>query len=384
MQPALTPDIPMQARPANKLVALEGLRFLSAFAILVFHYRHFFYVAGEPVGLVQDRLPLYGALHLLYDSGQLGVWIFWCISGFIFFWKYRDAIGERTVSGWQFFVLRFSRLYPLHFVTLLIVALLQTAYFNGHGYFFVYQSNDVWHFLAQLFLASEWSGKEDLSFNGPIWSISVEVLVYLWFFLMLRVTRSWWLNAVIVLVCFNAVLEGFGLQLLLCLAFFYAGGLAAIARRAVGASRYAKIVETAATLAAAIGPLAVVIVFGDGLGAIEFPLLLAYTPVLLFCLSREVGAPHWVQSAIEAAGNMTYSSYLLHFPIQLSIMIGFAVAGRPVPVYSGALLAVYLLTTLLLSYATFRFFEAPAQRFIRAAFRRDAPPREALRPASSA
>jgi peptidoglycan/LPS O-acetylase OafA/YrhL len=123
---------------------------------------------------------------------------------------------------------------------------------------------------------------------------------------------------------------------------------------------------------------------GERLAAVEFPLLLAYTPILLFCLSRAVNVPHWAQSAIEAAGNMTYSSYLLHFPIQLSIMIGFAIAGRPVPVYSGALLTVYLLTTLLLSYVTFRFFEAPAQRFIRAAFRRDVPSREALRPASSA
>ena len=189
MRHALMREAPTQTAPANKLIALEALRFLSAFAILVFHYRHFFYVASEPVGLVQERLPLYGVLHVLYDSGRLGVWIFWCISGFIFFWKYRDAIAGRTIGGWQFFVLRFSRLYPLHFVTLLVVALLQATYFNLHGCFFAYQSNDVWHFLAQLFLASEWNGREDLSFNGPIWSISVEVLVYLWFFLMLRVTR---------------------------------------------------------------------------------------------------------------------------------------------------------------------------------------------------
>jgi peptidoglycan/LPS O-acetylase OafA/YrhL len=94
--------------------------------------------------------------------------------------------------------------------------------------------------------------------------------------------------------------------------------------------------------------------------------------------------PRWAQAAIEAAGNMTYSSYLLHFPIQLVMMTGFAVAGRPVPVYSGALLAVYLLTTLLLSYVTFRYFEAPAQRFIRTAFRRDVPSREVLKQASSA
>jgi peptidoglycan/LPS O-acetylase OafA/YrhL len=370
--------------PANRLIALEVLRFLSAVAILVFHYRHFFYVADEPIGMVQERLPLYGVLRVFYDTGSFGVWIFWCISGFIFFWKYRNSISEGAVGGRQFFVLRFSRLYPLHFVTLLIVALLQSLYFNLHGTFFVYQSNDVWNFMAQLFMASEWSSTEHFSFNGPIWSVSVEVLVYLLFFLLLRVTRSWWVNVVIVAACVDVVLNGIAWQIVLCLAFFYIGGLAAMARRAIGASRYRTVIEFYAWLAVAVIPFVAVPAAGDQLRLVSFPLLLGYTPLLLFCLSREIVVPRPIQDAIVAAGNMTYSSYLLHFPIQLAIVLGFALAARPIPVYSGALFAVYLLTTLLLSYLTFRYFEAPAQRFIRAAFRRDVPAREALRPASSA
>ena len=277
MQPALTAPASRQTapEPANKLVALEALRFLSAFAILVYHYQHFFYVADKPVGLVRERLPLHGVLHALYDAGPFGVWIFWCISGFIFFWKYRDPIADHKIDGWQFFVLRFSRLYPLHFVTLLTVALLQSMYFNLHGCFFVYQANDVWHFLTQLFLASEWNGTESFSFNGPIWSISVEVLVYLWFFLMLRATRAWWLNVAIVLLCLDAVLEGSGRQLLVCMAFFNIGGLAAIARRSADGWRYQKVVETSATLAAAAIPPAAVFILGDRLDRVDFPLFLA-------------------------------------------------------------------------------------------------------------
>jgi peptidoglycan/LPS O-acetylase OafA/YrhL len=83
----------------NKLLGLEVLRFLTAFAILVFHYRHFASVAHEPAGLVDDRLPLYRLLHVFYHLGPYAVWIFWCISGFIFFWKYRDAIADRSVGG---------------------------------------------------------------------------------------------------------------------------------------------------------------------------------------------------------------------------------------------------------------------------------------------
>jgi peptidoglycan/LPS O-acetylase OafA/YrhL len=153
MRIALKPTSP---DAANKLLGLEALRFLTAFAILVFHYPHFAFVADKPVGLVQERLPLYGLLHVFHDAGVYGVWIFWRISGFIFFWKYRDAISGRSVSGFKFFVLRFSRLDPLHLVTLLLVALLQPVYFNLNGYFFVYQQNELPHFLLQLFMASEW------------------------------------------------------------------------------------------------------------------------------------------------------------------------------------------------------------------------------------
>ena len=368
----------------NKLLGLESLRFLTAFAILVYHYRHFAFVAGKQVDLVPERLPLYGLLQPFHSSGAFGVWVFWCISGFIFFWKYRDPIAAGSVSGWKFFVLRFSRLYPLHFVTLLAVALLQSVYFNLHGYFFVYQNNDLQHFLAQLFMAGEWGIVRGYSFDGPIWSVSVEVLVYLLFFLMLLATRSWLLNVIIVLACLIAPSLNASGQVTNCLALFYVGGLAAIARRAVGASRFRKPIETGAWLAVAvIGPF-VVFLLRNQLDDVALPLFVTYTPILLFCLSREFALPPLLQSAVEAAGNMTYSSYLLHFPIQLVIVLCFAVAGRPIPIYDGALFAAYLFATLLLSYFTFRYFEAPAQSLIRSVLRRaDGPAQGALRRASS-
>ena len=372
---------PAPSAEANKLIGLEGLRFLTAFAILVFHYRHFAFVGDKPVDLVPERLPLYGLLRVFHDSGAFGVWVFWCISGFIFFWKYRDAIADQAIGGWKFFTLRFSRLYPLHLVTLLLVALLQSVYLNQRGGFFVYQANDLQHFLAQLFMASEWGLTPGYGFDGPIWSVSVEVLVYLLFFLMLRATRSWLLNVVIVVACLGAPSMNAGAQLTNCLALFYAGGLAAMARRAADASRFRTTIDACAWLAATVILPLVVYAMRDQLDRIDLPLFVGATPILLFCLSREIKLPRLAQSTIAAAGNMTYSSYLLHFPLQLAIVLCFAAAGRPVPIYSGALFAVYLLTVLLLSYVTFRFFEAPAQDFIRNAFR---PAREPLRRASSA
>jgi peptidoglycan/LPS O-acetylase OafA/YrhL len=374
MNPATAPGPATKPsnKPSNKLLGLEVLRFLAAFAILVFHYRHFAFVADRPVGLVNDRLPLYRLLHVFYDHGPYGVWIFWCISGFIFFWKYRDAIADRALGGGKFLVLRFSRLYPLHIATLLIVALVQPLYFNLNGYFFVYLDNDLAHFLPQLLMASNWGFQDALSFDGPIWSISVEVLVYFFFFVMLLATRSWLLNLVVIAACLTAsgrvtadCLTASG-QIAACFAFFYAGGLAAMARRAVAPTVYRLAAECAGWLAAILFPLGAWQYKGH-LEPMDFLLLLlTVTPILLFCLSREVAMPASLAKVVEAAGNMTYSSYLLHFPIQLMAVVGFAIVRAPIPLYDGRFFGLFIGTTLVASYLIYRYFEAPAQNLIRA------------------
>jgi len=367
MPSALKPTSP---GAANKLLGLEALRFLTAFAILVYHYRHFGFVADKSVGLVPERLPLYGLLQPFYNSGVFGVWIFWCISGFIFFWKYRDPVADRSIGGWKFFVLRFSRLYPLHLATLLLVALLQPIYFGMHGYFLVYQDNDLPHFLAQLFMASDWGIVHGLSFDGPVWSVSIEVLLYFLFFLMLLATRSWLLNVALIVFCLSTTYLNASAQIMNCLAFFYIGGLAAIARQAVASVKFRFAIEGVAWFAVVVGPFVVVSLARDQLDRFDFPLLLAYTPILLFCLSREITVPAGVQKAVEAAGNMTYSSYLLHFPIQLMTAIGFSIVGAAIPLYDVRFFAIYLVITLLASYLTYRYFEAPAQNFVREFFLR--------------
>jgi len=130
---------------SSKLFGLEIIRFLSSLSVLVWHYQHFSMIAHKPVDFIKKQQPFYGVLRLFYEYGYHGVQVFWCISGFIFFWKYRGLISSRAISWKQFFMLRFSRLYPLHFVTLLLVMVLQFIYFSHTHYFFVYPYNDASH-----------------------------------------------------------------------------------------------------------------------------------------------------------------------------------------------------------------------------------------------
>lgn len=352
--------------PANKLLGLELLRFVAAVAVLLWHYQHFAYVADHAIGLVRDRLPLYGLLQPFYDAGLYGVWAFWCISGFIFFWKYREPIDNRSVGARRFFILRLSRLYPLHLATLVLVAILQSVYFRTHGYFLVYQDNDVRHFLLQTVMASNWGFQHGDSFDGPIWSISVEVLVYAVFFLILRfVTGSVLLNLVIIVACVNARLLHASNHVFDCLAFFYAGGFAAIARRAIVTTRFRLAIESCGWLVVGIYPLLSWIFELTPYEVFPYGFMLTYGPILLFCLSREFSVTASIQRFIEAAGNMTYSSYLLHFPMQLAIALVFSAIKMPIPYYDVTFFVLYMTSTLLAAYLTYRYFEAPAQNIIR-------------------
>jgi peptidoglycan/LPS O-acetylase OafA/YrhL len=371
-------------RSTNKLLGLEIIRFVSAFAVLFWHYQHFAYIADKPANFVREHQPFYAVFKLFYNYGFYGIQIFWCISGFIFFWKYRETISSKSVSSKRFFILRFSRLYPLHFATLLLVAVLQFTYININNYFFVYQNNNVSQFILQLFMASNWGVVkvanvllhivtstawdfgEGFSFNGPIWTISVEVLVYVIFYTLLRfVSKSWVINILMVAIWPIAKLLRHDHSIIECLYYFYIGGLSAIVSRFVSNRRSRISLTVSAWCLIVVLP-----VFTWRFNLCEVKhcadlFVMAISPLLMYCASHNFRFTPATHKVIEAAGNMTYSSYLIHFPIQLTIATIFSIRKIPVPLYSPPFLGVFLFTTLLASYLIYRYFEAPAQKAIR-------------------
>ena len=172
----------MSANPKDKVVGIELLRFLSAFAVLMWHYQHFGLVTDD-MSFERSAQPFYDWLYPFYEHGRNGVRVFWCISGFIFFLTYYRSISERRTDFRTFAVNRFSRLYPLHVVSLIAVAVLQFLFLKQYDHFFIYEHNDAKHFLLNLVFASHWGFQEGQSFNAPFWSVSVEVVIYAIFFL---------------------------------------------------------------------------------------------------------------------------------------------------------------------------------------------------------
>src|SRR5258705_313772 len=119
---------PNGAWPAadHALAGIELMRFGCAFAVLMTHYSAFslYGIYDESIfAAARPTMPLYAILFPFYEFGPWAVQMFWLISGFIFYRQYADVIGKITLR--EFMIRRFSRLYPLHFTTLVLVALTQ-------------------------------------------------------------------------------------------------------------------------------------------------------------------------------------------------------------------------------------------------------------------
>jgi peptidoglycan/LPS O-acetylase OafA/YrhL len=353
--------------PESKLLGLELIRFCCALAILFWHYRHFYSIAGAPP-FVQSAQPLHGLFAPLYDYGLFGVQLFWGISGFIFFWKYGEAVATRVVSGASFFWLRFSRLYPLHLATLLLVAMLQPIHAAITGHPFVYQANGPLEFVAQLFMATHWGGPAPDSFNGPIWSVSAEVAVYAIFFLLVRQFGAGWraIGVAIAATLFGQA-AGVTSPVLFCASYFFVGGAAArlyVDARSAGRST---------TLW--YGALSMLVLGGGYVWLADVPLnqqslnflILVGMPAVLIAGTRDFRPFDRCSGLIQTAGNLTYSTYLIHFPMQLAVASACAAAGLFVPVQNPLFLAAYLATTLVAGRWLFVLFERPAQSWIRRA-----------------
>jgi peptidoglycan/LPS O-acetylase OafA/YrhL len=348
----------------HELAGIEVLRFLCAFAILIYHYQHFFFVTAlsdAQVLAIKPLFPGYWLLRCLYVHGWYAVQEFWCISGFIFYWRYAQKISDRRVGLGEFVRRRFSRLYPLHIATLIIVGLLQYPYFRLHGQYFICPDNGIRAFIAQLLFASNCFNWQGGSFNGSIWSVSVEILVYFGFFYIVRAIGAKPIVAVIVsgvcLALFFSSSSLFGMENVCeCAVLFFAGGAA----QSLSKQRFAFPVSVCA--GAAIIALLAADAVHLNLGVL---VILDICFVLSFVHFGGTKSGSFFKR-IAFLGNATYSSYLMHFPIQLGMVLILDYMGYSRTVFfSDIALVTYLALVIGTSLMVFPLFEMPAQNWLR-------------------
>jgi peptidoglycan/LPS O-acetylase OafA/YrhL len=367
----------MPTRP-DRFFSLDALRGLAALTVVFWHWQHFFLLFPRAVPPPTVWLPFHRVFFLFYSVGWIAVDLFFSLSGFIFFWLYAEAISAGRISAWDFFVLRFSRLYPLHLVSLLAVAAGQLVFLRMTHGFFVYVWNDWYHFLLNLGFASGWGFEKGFSFNGPVWSVSVEVALYVMFFGLCRLMRARLVSLLAISAVGFVVVIPVSAYLGKGIGGFFLGGSVYIAYEWIfrkgfdrAFARTLPVVLAAAWVYVVVGPGAAVRHGGvarwrathveDYWPAVV--LLFPLTILTLVVVERRRGT---LGRRIASLGHISYSSYLLHFPLQLGVATTAVLAGTSRVLFLSPWFLLGFFSLLVgTSLASYHWLEVPAQQWIR-------------------
>ncbi|WFU17035.1 acyltransferase [Bradyrhizobium sp. CB3481] len=366
-------DAPVDRGPASsghcepaRLHELDSLRALAAIGVVGWHYTNHFGASPLPVLMAP-----------FYRHGELLVDFFFLLSGFVLarvYWNDRcSAAFARNVRD------RVARMYPLHLTTLCFVAVMQWILVNPLASTpFVYVFNDAHDFALNLALLNRTGLERGLSFNGPSWSISTEFVVNILFLAAIALPRS---TARAVLFALFAV----------SLAVILKNGLVSDAlafgisndvfRTIVGFVCGAALYHVHARWLSRIDlkrgfadglAIAAVFVFlyycarGELAGLLDLMMAVTCFPALI------IGAIHGrlvkrflTLRFLVYLGSVSYSLYLVHFPLQLAMHLASVTLLVQMPYDSALFLLGFIFATIGLASITYRLIEVPGKKLLR-------------------
>tara|TARA_B110001450_G_scaffold46598_1_gene43304 strand:+ start:1733 stop:2788 length:1056 start_codon:yes stop_codon:yes gene_type:complete len=345
----------------HRYYLLDIARGIAAFSIVIFHYKLFYYPDISLVYYDIKSQPFYNSLSLIYNHGWMAVQFFFIISGFIFYLLYSDKIKKNKISKFDFFKFRFSRLYPLHFLTLICCLII--FYFSKQQNFPYFINGDLKHFILNIFLIQKWGFENIESFNQPSWSISIEALLYIVFFFVFTIKKNNFTLTIIslilsILIFFINKYIGYGLY---C---FYIGGLTYLIYKKIiffkTNLKFNCILTSIFMLVTVIllyyidNPLIMKIAVFSFL----FPLIIINLMLIQFFFIK-------AGNFLSIIGDISYSVYLLHFVLLTIIKIIIINVDIKIDFNSILFFLSYLLFIFICSCISFFYFEKPMQKIIR-------------------
>ena len=340
--------------------ALTGLRALAAWWVVVYHVRILF------VGTAPELIPFFA-------KGYLAVDMFFVLSGFVIYLNYAGRLTATLSSLSDFMVRRIARIYPLHFVLLMAALAYALAVLAAGKPLPDRYAPDL--FVLNLFLVHNWGFTDVLGWNIPSWSISTELFAYMLFPLVPLVLRWERWSALALGVAIAGLIAGlhfaFAREGLTLLGQQVAqmGLLRCVTQFMIGTILCALFLR-ARTLKSRPWLSILLLVLAGGLAAgvagygFAETLTLPWLWVALI-LGISLWPAGWLNPlaarGLVYLGDISYSTYLLHYLAFVFFKLVFVDDLRAVPGWVGP---AFLLAVLCMSIALYHGVERPAQRWI--------------------
>lgn len=360
----------------NRFYSLDVLRGLAALCIVLAHWGEFYGFDTTKIPPAYNHQFFTSALVWFDSFGSNAVDLFFCISGFVFFWLYSNSIYRSKISFAKFAFLRLSRLYPLHLLTLLLVAVMQ-LYTSSNNQAAI--GNDAaYYFLLNLFFVSAWGFDNSLSFNIPIWSVSVEIFLYGIFFIWCRfLPKKLILLFALSLASHFVILKlnyliGRGME-----SFFIGGCALVIFEKILLSKNWQKFCFFLPVITLAMcfmvllftsfyKPLDPFYATATVQKLLSNAVIFIVFPMTILSLVLYETKRGTFGKRLAIFGDISYSTYLLHFPLQLIILnIWLKFAFSPAWFYSADFVLAFFAVLILTALLSYHYFELPMQKRLR-------------------
>jgi peptidoglycan/LPS O-acetylase OafA/YrhL len=348
--------------------ALIGIRGIAAIWVLFEHFRFALY----------DLFPATKYFNPWIVGANLGIEIFFPLSGFVISYMYADRFRTGATRYGDYLVKRFARVYPVFLVTLLAFAVLVGAAAVAHVSLNSSTRYTPLSFIGNILLLQAAPGIP--AWNPPAWSISSEALAYVSFplivWLLARLNRSrsaaigalaWLIAGTAAMMTFrlvNPIWTSPGMMLLRIMTEFAAGAMLWKAWSLAGepqSPRWDVLAGGAFVFVVVALPL---LPQSDSFALVLTPVM----SIFVVALAGARGPIRWLLSRrlVIFGGKISYSLYMVHF-------IVFAIVGKVLrwePFETSAvtvrlgLMAFYFLTCIAIAIACYFLVEEPARRAI--------------------
>jgi peptidoglycan/LPS O-acetylase OafA/YrhL len=309
-------------------------------------------------------------IHQLIRGGYLAVQTFFILSGFVLARTYTTAKWDQSSLA-KYFTARFARIYPVYFVSLIILSPFIIEMMIAPTWSAGQRATLLTNYLAVL---QGWTGALGVGWNTPAWSLSCEFFFYLWFpvlFVLLKNAR--WRGtsvAMAVAVLLPIVLDHAGVpwswKPIYNFGDFLAGIAAARILEMVSNQDWKRRGYWLYIPAIFLGGWLIIhptVVHGSGADINTFLRPLNVMMLVGFALGGGWLARWLSVGWADFLGKASYSMYVLHVPILWWTGRYFVHGKMHPPRLIGA--TIYLALVVVASSLIYQYFEAPVNTWIR-------------------